>query len=115
MRRLLALLVLTAGLCFCADISGTWNITIEIQGNTGTPTFVLKQDGDKLTGTYTGMLGEAPVTGTVQGDKAEWSFDVNSDQVSGKVTYRGTVTGNKIKGTVSLGDLGTGTFEGTKK
>lgn len=75
----------------------------------------MKQDGDKLTGTYTGMLGEAPVTGTVQGDKAEWSFDVKSDQVSGKVTYRGTVTGNKIKGTVSLGDLGTGTFEGTKK
>lgn len=95
MKNLLAMLILAAGLAMAADISGTWNVTIEIQGNTGTPTFVLKQDGEKLTGTYSGMLGEAPITGTIKGDQVEWSFDVKSDQVSGKVTYRGTVSGAK--------------------
>jgi len=115
MRQLFAILILTAGLCFSADISGTWNVTVEIQGNTGTPTFILKQAGEKLTGTYSGMLGDAPVTGTIQGDKVEWSFDAKSDQVSGKITYKGTLTGNTVKGTVSFGDLGSGTFEGVKK
>jgi len=115
MKNLLAMLILAAGLAMAADISGTWNVTIEIQGNTGTPTFVLKQDGEKLTGTYSGMLGEAPITGTIKGDQVEWSFDVKSDQVSGKVTYRGTVSGAKMSGKASFGDLGEGTWTGTKK
>lgn len=115
MWRVFVGLAVTAALAIAADMSGTWNITVEIQGNSGTPTFVLKQDGEKLTGTYSGMLGDAPVTGTVKGDQVEWQFDAKSDQVSGKVKYRGTVTGSKIKGTVSLGELGEGTFEGTKK
>ncbi len=115
MRQLFAILVLSAGLCLAADISGTWDVTIEIQGNRGTPTFVLKQDGEKLTGTYSGMLGNAPITGTVQGDKVEWSFDVKSDQVSGKITYRGTVTGSKMSGKATFGDLGEGTWEATRK
>ncbi|MDQ6675981.1 MAG: hypothetical protein M3Z09_01650 [Acidobacteriota bacterium] len=113
--RTVCVLALMAGFLLGADISGTWNVTVEIQGNTGTPTFVLKQDGGKLTGTYSGMLGEAPVTGMVQGDQVEFSFEAKSDQVSGKVTYKGTISGGKMKGTVMLGELGSGTWEGTRK
>jgi hypothetical protein len=115
MKNVLAMLILAAGLAMAADVTGTWNVTVEIQGNTGTPTFVLKQDGEKLTGTYSGMLGDAPVTGTIKGDQVEWSFDVKSDQVSGKVTYRGTVSGAKMSGKLSLGDLGEGTWTATRK
>lgn len=98
-----------------ADVSGTWNATIEIQGNTGNPTFVLKQDGEKLTGTYSGLLGEAPITGTIKGDQVMFQFEVKSDQVSGTVKYKGTVTGTTMAGTAALGDLGEGTWKATKQ
>lgn len=115
MMRMVCMLALMAGLLAGADISGTWNVTVEIQGNSGTPTFVLKQDGEKITGTYSGLLGEAPVTGTIRGDQVEFSFQAKGDQVTGKVTYKGTLSGGKMKGTVALGELGSGTWEGTKK
>jgi len=115
MKSVIAMVILATGLAMAADISGTWNVTVEVQGNTGTPTFVLKQDGEKLTGTYSGLLGDAPITGTIKGDQVEWSFDVKSDQVTGKVTYRGTVSGAKMSGKLSLGDLGEGTWTGTRK
>ena len=34
-----------------ADVAGTWNIAIDIGGNTATPSVTFKQDGENLTGT----------------------------------------------------------------
>lgn len=57
-----------------------------------------------MTGTYTGAVGSANVTGTVKGSDVEWSF--NSDQ-AGKITYKGKLDASgKIVGTVEYGQLG---------
>lgn len=86
---------------------------MELDAGSGTATFVLKQDGNQLSGTYTGALGEAKVTGTVDGNKVQWGFE-NAD--AGKVSYSGTLSGeNKITGTVQYGQLGKGTFTAQKK
>ena len=94
-----------------ADISGTWNASVVLDAGSGTATFVLKQAGDTLSGTYSGALGEAKVTGSVKGDEVEWSFE-NED--AGKVVYKGTLEGGKIKGMVEYGQLGKGTFTAEK-
>jgi hypothetical protein len=98
---------------FAADISGTWDATVQTTGGNGTPTFVLKQDGEKLTGTYSGTLGNAPVTGTVKGDDVTLEFDVSGT----KVTYKGKIdsTGKKMEGTCDYGGQASGTFTATKK
>jgi len=102
---------LIAGAALAADISGTWHVNVETDAGSGTPTFVLKQTGDQLSGTYSGALGEAKVTGSIKGDKVEFGFAVDA----GKVTYSGTLeSDSKMKGTVKLGDLGSGTFTATK-
>ena len=49
MRRLLTLIAFAA-LAFAADISGKWTFDVETDLGSGTPTFVFKQDGEKLTG-----------------------------------------------------------------
>jgi hypothetical protein len=98
-----------------ADVSGTWELAVETAAGSGTPTFVLKQDGDKLTGQYTGQLGEAPVTGSVKGASVEFGFDLSVQGTAVHVTYAGTVEGSSMKGAVKLGDLGEGTFTGKKK
>lgn len=107
-----------AGLFVCglmllaADISGTWLASVTLDAGSGTATFVLKQSGETLSGTYSGALGESQVSGTVKGSNVEWSFE-NAD--AGKCTYTGKLEGGKITGTVVYGQLGKGTFTAEKK
>src|SRR5215467_8554614 len=112
MRRLLIVLVLSALALCAADISGTWTAAVKLDAGSGTATFVFKQAGDTLTGTYSGVLGSAEVKGTVKGNQVEWSFE-NAD--AGKISYKGTLDGGTIKGTVEYGQLGAGSFTGEKK
>ena len=96
-----------------ADLTGTWSANVVLDAGNGTATFVLKQMGDTLSGTYSGVLGESKVTGTVKGNQVEWFFQ--SDQV-GKIVYVGTLEGtSKIKGSCEYGALGKGTFTAEKK
>jgi hypothetical protein len=89
------------------DISGTWNFSVDLDsGGHGEPTFVFKQEADKLTGTYNGPLGEYKVTGTVTGVKAVFGFEFPSkDGEAGKATYTGTIESpTKMTGTVEFSD-----------
>jgi hypothetical protein len=99
------------------DISGTWNFSVDLDnGGHGDPTFVFKQEGEKLTGTYNGPLGEYKVTGTVTGAKAVFGFEFTQDGVTGKATYTGTVESpTKMTGTVEFTGGGRGKWTATKK
>jgi hypothetical protein len=97
-----------------ADVSGSWDVEVQTEQGSGNPSFTFKQDGEKLTGQYKGAFGEAPLTGSVKGDKIEFSMKV-SGQVEGTVTYTGTTDGKTMKGKVSLAGIGEGTFTGKKK
>ena len=95
-----------------ADLSGNWSAAVTLDAGSGTAKFTFKQAGDKLTGTYTGQVGTADVTGTVKGSNVEWSFQ--SEQ-AGKVSYKGTLGADgKITGTVEYGQLGGGKFTAEK-
>lgn len=96
------------------DVSGAWDVEVQTEQGAGNPAFTFKQDGEKLSGTYKGLLGESTLAGTVKGDKIEFSFKV-SGQVEGTVTYTGTTDGKTMKGKLSLAGLGEGTFTGKKK
>lgn len=97
------------------DVSGTWAFQVEFSGGSGTPTMTFKQDGEKLTGHYSGQLGEAPLTGTIKGNAIEFTIDVDVQGTAAHITYSGTVDKDSMKGTVKLGDLGEGTFTAKKK
>jgi hypothetical protein len=96
------------------DVTGSWNVTVETEAGSGNPSFTFKQEGEKLSGRYKGLLGEFDVTGTVKGDKIEFSFKATG-QVEGTVTYSGTTDGKTMKGKLSLAGLGEGTFTGKKQ
>jgi hypothetical protein len=109
-----AVLAMAAQVAMAADVTGTWNMTVETQAGSGNPVFTLKQTGDNVTGTYKGQLGEAPVTGTVKGNEVALSYKLEAQGMAIEVKYTGTVDGNNISGKLSLGDMGEGTFKGTK-
>jgi len=85
---------------------------VDLGGQGGSPTFVLKQDGEKLTGTYSGALGDAPLTGTVKGDKISFDFEVQG----AAIRYEGTVNSSAtvIEGTCDYGGQASGTFKATR-
>jgi hypothetical protein len=99
-----------------ADVAGTWNITVDIGGTTGTPSVTFKQDGETLTGTYSSQVfGEQKVTGTIKGNAITFEFTASLEGNAVKVTYSGTVDKATMKGKVSLGGLGEGTFTAKKQ
>ncbi len=91
------------------DVSGNWVFQVESQAGSGNPTFTFKQEGEKLTGKYNGVFGQADLSGTVKGDQVEFSFKV-SGQLDGTVTYTGTTDGKTMKGKAKFAELGEGTF-----
>ena len=99
------------------DVTGNWSIEAMTEaGGASMPTVTLKQEGEKVTGHYSSQaLGEANVTGTIKGQQLEFSFNVEVQGFALHVVYTGTVDGNTIKGKISLGELGDGTFTAKKQ
>jgi hypothetical protein len=119
MSRLL-LITLLAGV-FCApllahDISGNWEFSVETAAGSGSPSFLFKQDGEQLAGTYSGLLGKADLKGTVKGEQIDFTFNFSYSGQSGVAHYTGSIEDDKkMKGKVVIGDLGEGTWTATKQ
>jgi hypothetical protein len=100
-----------AGQAAKADVTGKWVFAVETSAGAGTPTITLKQDGEKLTGHYSGQLGEADVAGTVKGSDIKITFTVDLQGNAINCVYTGAVENkDAMKGKVELVGLGDGTF-----
>ena len=98
------------------NVTGTWAFDVTTDQGTGNPTIVFKQDGEKLTGRYSGTFGEADVTGTLKGKDITFSFSADVQGFALTSTYKGTVdTATTMKGTLEISQVGAGTFTATKK
>jgi hypothetical protein len=97
------------------DVTGTWDLAVVFDGGSGNPVFTFHQEGGKLTGTYQGAFGEAPVTGTMEGSAIRFTFKVSPEGQEVTITYTGTVEGSAMKGKVQLGGYGDGSFTGKKR
>lgn len=94
------------------DVTGTWVFQVETSGGSGSPTFTFKQEGETLTGKYSGQFGEANIKGTMKGNQIDFSFDAEG---LGKITYSGTFDNGTMKGKVNLGDQASGTWTAKRK
>lgn len=107
--------ILVAALCFLvaslahiapaqdAKVAGSWDFSAPGRdGNMVTQTLTLQQDGTKLSGTMKGPRGEAPLTGTISGNNLSFSITRTTPNGEIKIDYTGTVSGDSIKGTLSV-------------
>jgi len=93
------------------DVTGTWNMTVESQQGTTNPTVTLEQDGQDLTGHYSSQtLGEADVTGSVNGSQVTFSFTAEVGGQSVPVSYTATLEGDVLSGELNLAGQQAGTF-----
>jgi copper(I)-binding protein len=93
------------------DVTGKWAFAVETAAGSGTPTMTFKQDGEKLTGHYSGQLGEAELAGTVKGQDITFKFSVDAQGTMLDFVYTGAIESkDALKGKVSIVGLGDGTF-----
>jgi hypothetical protein len=97
------------------DVTGKWAFNVETAAGAGAPTMTFKQDGEKLTGHYTGTFGEADLTGTVKGSEIAFSFTVDAQGTTLKEVYTGSVDKDTMKGKIVIEGLGDGTFTAKKQ
>ena len=101
-----------------AEVAGAWVLTVETDvGGTTNPSITLEQNGSALTGHYSSdTLGEAEVTGTVEGQEVSFSFDAEAGGYALEVSYTGTLQDDgTLSGAMDLGGLASGTFVGKRQ
>jgi len=107
MRRFLSsavLLCAVAGVASAsssyADLSGKWNLTIDMPTGPEPAIMIVTQKNDTLSGTFELMGERDPISGTVRGDSVFLMFTVTDDGRDGFV-FRGSAAvkeGDAIEG-----------------
>jgi len=102
---------LMAGMAVAADVTGTW--IAEMAGGPGgggqgmTITFNLKADGAALTGNVEAMGNANDIDeGKIEGDNISFSQTVDMQGSEMKVIFKGTVSGDEMKLTFTMGGGG---------
>lgn len=92
------------------SIDGTWALTIETPIGRQESTLEAKASGGVLTGTQSAPDGAQPIQdGAVDGDEATWSVSITTPMPL-TLAFRGTVQGDTMTGSVTLGAFGESTF-----
>jgi hypothetical protein len=100
-----------------ADLSGAWNVSLQLDTITATPSMTLKQAGGKLTGEYVSQqYGKFPLTGDVTGTAVTFNVSMNIEGNALTAAYSGVIQPDgTLKGTVDIGGAMQGSFSATKQ
>ena len=90
------------------NVTGKWTMSLETDAFTATPTLELKQDGEKLTGTYIGRYCECKFEGKIKDRTLDFAFTMNAEGTDVRMQFTGEVApdGETIRGKASLSELG---------
>jgi hypothetical protein len=99
------------------SVAGKWAMTLEMSMGTATPALDLKQDGSKITGTYTGRYGTFALEGTLKDHTIQFSFQMSAEGQGQTLSFTGEVAADAqtMKGTAVLGEMGDATWSATRE
>jgi hypothetical protein len=105
----------TAGGAAITDLTGTWDIKLVIEGMGEMPaTAVMKQDGEKISGTITGPAGDIVIAGTVTGTALRIDFEADTPQGKIPVTMTGDIGATGVAGKASIAGMGEADWTATR-
>jgi hypothetical protein len=86
-------------LAWAAGVDGKWTAQVPGRGGqTRETTFTFKAEGEKLTGTVSGMQGDTPISdGKISGDDISFTLKLNFQGNEITFLYKGKVSGDEIK------------------
>jgi hypothetical protein len=99
------------------DLTGKWDFAVVTENGTGTPTITFKQEGEKLSGTYSSrMLGERTLAGSVKGDSLRFTLSNTSSPDAVTMTFAGVILDkDRVRGSVDFGGQGGAEFTGSRQ
>jgi hypothetical protein len=97
------------------DITGAWEMTVDSPQGQMIITANYKQDGETLTGNHASEMGDMPLKGTVKGADIEYTVTLDMGGQAMSILHKAKVEGDTIKGTASLGEMGSFTFTAKRK
>jgi hypothetical protein len=97
-----------------AKVAGKWNVTLELSSITGHPVITLKQDGEKLTGTYEGRYGESALSGAIKDKDISFTVTMVAEGMQTQGVFAGKVDGDTMGGDVSFEGAGDGTWSAVR-
>jgi hypothetical protein len=90
------------------NIEGNWKMSVT--GENLTPTYTLLQKGNVLRGTFRSPLGNFPLTGTIKGNKINFSAKSRGKSLD----FAGTVNGEMMNGVADIPMKGRKNWTATK-
>lgn len=90
------------------NVTGEWEVTVQSPQGTTAVKATLKQEGEKLSGSFRSQMGEVPVTGTITGDDVKIGFTINVQGAPLDITMTGRVDAGSIAGKAQFGGFGDG-------
>ena len=97
-----------------ADLNGRWDMDVEFFSSTSKQSLTIAQDGNWISGTHKGDMDLRNLAGTIEGDQVKMSSSVRIIGDSIPFLFSGTVNGDKMSGTIHLGEYRTAKFTATK-
>jgi uncharacterized pyridoxal phosphate-dependent enzyme len=94
-----------------APVDGTWVVTIQYPRGTGEQKFKVEQHGDVLSGTQNGEIYNATLKGAIHANQIELRSNM---VVPGNLipwTFKGTVQGSTMTGSIHMGEYGNATWK----
>lgn len=105
---------LTSAPSATADLSGTWALAIDVNGQPVQGTLTLRQQGQNLSGTLSSPFGTTELSnGSVGADGFHFTSTADVSGRTVEISVSGTAGGNEMSGTVSS-EIGSTTFKGTR-
>jgi hypothetical protein len=87
-----------------AKVDGNWELSMQGPNGSFTQTLTIQQDGAMLKGSAKGRRGDSPLEGKMDGNKIHFTITRQTPNGERKMEYNGTVDGDNMKGTVSMGE-----------
>jgi uncharacterized pyridoxal phosphate-dependent enzyme len=94
-----------------APVQGAWAVTIQYPRGTGEQKFTIEQSGNELSGMQNGEIYNANLKGVIHADQIELHSNMQVPGNSIPWTFKGTVQGNTITGSVRMGEYGSATWK----
>ena len=97
------------------DATGKWDIVISLEGVGEFPVQAdFKQEGTKLTGTFTGPTGDVTLEGTMTGSALKMEFVVETPQGKMPIVMTGDLGADGFTGKATLAGMGEANWKGTR-
>ena len=97
-----------------AKVDGKWNVLLQLETITGHPVLTLKQDGEKLSGTYEGRYGPSPLEGEIKENRIAFAVTFTAEGSRTTGVFQGTVDGASMSGSVEFEGAGNGKWSAVR-